>query len=102
MIGLDFSGCVAAVAAGELPIERVEKIISSTRCLTPETWDMVIARCRRCVWHRNPDAAEQIARVWISAGMVEQPRISATPRYPDPANGLWTDDETKIKWHDAT
>lgn len=104
MIGLSVSLCVKSICRGEVPLEKVEKIIAGTRCETAEDWESVIAYYRQCYWHRYPDLAEKNFRQLLAEGKIHQPRL-------DPSNGrsphlatadkgvvYWVDSEDEIQW----
>ena len=74
-VGLSLSFCVGSILRGEVQLSEVEKIVSSTACFTPESWDGVITNYRNSYWSKNPDKGEQIARHLINSGKIIQPRL---------------------------
>lgn len=97
MIGLSLSFCVSDIVRGEVPIERVEKIVAGTAAATPTQWEEVIEMYRKGCWAFNPNACEYVARMLLDQGKVEQPRLGDPPLCPDLTDGLhWVQVEADV------
>jgi hypothetical protein len=73
--GLSLSLCIRDIVDGLVPLNQVDKIIAATKAPTPEVWDKVIASYKKTYWSEKPEECEQLARQFIAAGKVEQPRL---------------------------
>jgi len=95
LVGSSLSLCVADIADGLVPIEKVDRIIAGTTATSPEKWAKVFAEYRKGPWVSNPDKAERIARELINNEKVFQPRLSGVGG-PDTSEGYWRDAKGKF------
>jgi hypothetical protein len=99
IIGLSVSGCIREMAAGKVDPASVTKIIGRTACWNPTQWDEILAMYRKYPWEEFPEKAEQLAREFIAAGKVEQPRLDpVNPRWVIRKTRLWVKSERHIRY----
>jgi hypothetical protein len=102
MIGLSVSFCVRDIAKGEVALADVDKIIGSTRAVTPENWEQVIAHYKETYWSWDdctPEKGEAVLRQLLAEGKIEQPRLLDDRNYPWLGNRKhWVDSEDEILW----
>jgi hypothetical protein len=86
--GLSFSVCIRDIVDGFIPFDQVDKIIAATAASTPEDWDKEIEHCKKVYWYRKPVECECLARLFIRAGKIEQPRLRGKKAH-NIDNGHW-------------
>lgn len=86
--GLSLSLCVLDIARGRVSIDQVDKIIASTAANSSQDWYEVIEEYKKYYWSENPKECEHLAREFIAAGKVEQPRLQGKEAH-NIANGHW-------------
>jgi len=95
-IGLSASLCISQIARGEVSIDSVDKIISSTCHETREGWKEGM----NGYWHEKEfEACYSILCQLLDSGKIEQPRrtISKCPHIGE-TGSLWVSSERQIKW----
>jgi hypothetical protein len=100
MIGLSVSFCIREIAAGQVVIADVEKIVAGTNASTPEGWEKIY---RGSYWRDDPDKCEQILRKLLAEGKIQQPRVSGgQPPLLATDRGLikWVNSESEIRYCD--
>lgn len=80
LIGLSLSLCIKDMLGNPndpkvIKPDNVVKIVASTMAGEEREWDTLIAKYRRDYWSADPDKAEQICRLLLSEGRIEQPRL---------------------------
>lgn len=80
-VGLSLSFCVRDILDGKVAIEDVAFISANTKCSLLEHWNGVLESYCNIYWRTNPNEGERIARHFINAGLIIQPRLE--DRYLD-------------------
>lgn len=76
LIGVSVSKSIRAMVRGEVDRKEVKKIIAGTRCASAHDWEEVIKDYRKYRWEEFPDECEKLLRQFLSADLVEQPRLT--------------------------
>lgn len=101
MIGLSVSFCIREIVGGQMPLDRVEKIIAGTKAESPAAWEKIIVQYRNTYWRDNPDECERVFRRLLAEGKIEQPRVRCgqSPLLVGD-NGLtkWVSSESEIRY----
>lgn len=75
MVGLSMSFCIQDMVTGKMDMNNVQFLSTATKCPTPEAWEDVLNSYKKTYWRKNPNEAEKLARYFIDAGLVIQPRL---------------------------
>lgn len=75
LAGMSLSFCVKDICEGKIPIERVELLVTSTRCLDSVDFATVIASYQRVYWRKYPERAEKVALQLWEEDRIFQPRV---------------------------
>jgi len=104
LIGLSLSECVAQIYRGLIPLYKIRKIITETRCKNRVAWKKLINRYKNSVWCDFADEAEKIVTLLRKDGRIEQPRLKADRHFPVPdldKEIYWVKSESEILWSDS-
>ena len=74
-IGTSFSLCVKSLIKGEVKIDQVIGIESSTKIETEYDLDLVIEGYKATYWEEDPEQGERLARDIFSDKIFYQPRV---------------------------
>lgn len=86
-IGLSMPYCVRDIAKGEVPIEKVYKIIAGTKIENTNDWDTVINQYTAFSWKDVSNAVETAEEIYESGKLI-QPRLLGK-EHPGLTNGHW-------------
>lgn len=72
MVGLSLSFCVRDIVTGEVPVERVTKILCGTKTLGE--WDSIVEEYCRTYWRDYPKEATEVFERLLAEGKLFEPR----------------------------
>jgi hypothetical protein len=78
-IGLSVSLCISDMIAGRVALDDVACLIGSTRAVTPEDWEELIASYSRTYWVDDPAQAVAYLVALRDSGRLVQPRTNGQP-----------------------
>ena len=80
-IGYSLSFCVKDIVEGKIPLDEVNKLVTSTAIDSSEIMDQVMEQYKSIYWSDFPEEAERIARQLFAEGKIEQPKLVCKDYY---------------------
>lgn len=94
-IGLSLSFCVNDIIRGDVDIDEVACIMSSTKASTKEEWKNVLLDYEKYYWHGHEKEARAIIRQLLRSKRLVFPRLSIN-RYPMIYDGHWITQQDNV------
>ena len=101
MIGLSLSFCIRDIVSGLVNIDNVEKIITGTKCRTPEDWEYLISEYKNSYWYELNSKNEfkhvtvDILTILLRDGKIYQPKLKGEIP-PNISKGIWVENEESL------
>ena len=98
LIGLSFSLCITDILSGKIPLKKVSKLITGTKCRTESDFLDLIQEYKQLNYWENHSVEEVVEIYQKIKHLIQQPRLENKGCPIHQGGKRWVTDEKEIKW----